>query len=126
MVRVMTRDELPPESEMPRVYWDWLEFLSRAEDKRPATLKAYGTAIRRVLRHAEIHPSLFEPSFLGQTTLVQAAYSMLSSGKSASTVRQTLSAVENFLEYCEYAGLIDKLPNFRMLRRRIGPATRFE
>ena len=76
MVRVMTRDELPPESEMPRVYRDWLDHLSREDGNSEATLKAYGTAIRRVLRHAEIHPSLFEPSFLGQTTLVQAAYSM--------------------------------------------------
>ncbi len=122
----MARDELPPESEMPRVYSEWLEYLSRAEGKSPATLKAYGAAFRRVLRHAEIHPSLFEPSLLDHATLVQAAYSMLSHGKSVSTVDQTLSAVENFCEFCEYKGVIEKLPNFKMIRRRTVPRRRSE
>ena len=120
----MTREALPPEPEMPRVYQDWLEFLSLAEGKKPATLKAYGAALRRILVYAEIRPSLFGPSSLDQTTLADAVHSMRFSGLSPSTIRLTLTVVQNFCEFCQWQGLIDGLPNFRMVRRRIPRVTR--
>jgi len=123
----MTRDGLPPESEMPRVYRDWLDHLSREDDNSEATRKTYGQGFRRVLHHAEIHPSLFEPSLLDEATLAQAARSMLSSGKKVKTVKTTLAAVQHFCQFCKWSGRIDELPNFEWVRRTgIGRASRIE
>ncbi len=124
MVSVMTRKELPPESEMPRVYRDWLEHLRK--DKKRSTLDAYGDGLRRFLFYAEIHPSLFEPSSVDQATLSDSIRLMRLDGLERSTIKSTIAAAKSFCEFCQEQGLIDGLPNFTMLRRGVPPATRLD
>lgn len=110
----MTYRQLPPESEMPRFFGEWLNWLS-LHDKSPSTIRAYSQGVRRVISFAEFPPSEFAefgPNTWNQASLTDTVREMSAAGEiSASTLNQSLAALKSFFHYCRADYLVDTVPD---------------
>ena len=110
----MTYRQLPPESEMPRFFGEWLNWLS-LHDKSPSTIRAYSQGVRRVISFAEFPPSEFAefgPNAWNQASLTDTVREMSAAGEiSASTLNQSLAALKSFFHYCRADYLVDTVPD---------------
>ena len=108
----MTYRRLPPESEMPQVFGEWLNWLSLYELRPPSTIKAYSQGVRRVVSFAEFAPSEFGPNAWNQASLTDTVREMSAAGEiSASTLNQSLAALKSFFHYCRADFLVDTVPD---------------
>ena len=109
----MTYRRLPPESEMPQVFGEWLNGLSN-----PDTIKAYSQGVRRVVSFAEFAPSEFGPNAWNQASLTDTVREMSAAGEiSASTLNQSLAALKSFFDYCRANDLVDTVPDLYWIQQ---------
>ncbi len=114
----MTYRRLPPESEMPQVFGEWLNWLSLYELRPPSTIKAYSQGVRRVVSFAEFAPSEFGPNAWNQASLTDTVREMSAAGEiSASTLKQSLAALKSFFDYCRANDLVDTVPDLYWIQQ---------